>query len=234
MRQASAVRPVGGRREGGLTRFLETDLQRHLQGLYDLFKLPSRPPVPIPKGLQKTDSGEYLIDGKPALDMPEGRAFFEDQRERREWPTKMALAMLTLGRLPGGAPPGAIGAFAGRGNKKRTSSSDSERVLAQTNRDPPKSLKQLQDAVAKERPGTDVHHIAEKKSARDDGFSEKFIEGYHNKVRLPRLKHRLITGFYQRYNDRLGMSPRKHLRGTSFQVRYRFGLRVLKKHGVLK
>jgi hypothetical protein len=232
-RQSNAVRPLGGRDEGALTRFLETHLLQRAKDLYELFTLPMRPSVPVPPGLQETDSGEYLIDGKPALDTTEGREFFEDQRQRREWPARMALEMLTLGRLPNGAPPGAIGTFVGRGNGKRASATQHERALALTYRDRSKTLKQLQDAVATERPGTDIHHVVEQTSARYHGFSEKLIESAQNKVRIPRMKHWEISGWYQTYNNRYGMSPREYLHGKSWQVRYQFGLKVLRRHGVL-
>src|SRR5262245_10424048 len=70
--------------------------------------------VPMPKGLEITDSGEYLVNGRPIEESEEGRAWLEDQQKRANWGPAMALSMLSLGRIPGGAPPGAIGAFKGQ------------------------------------------------------------------------------------------------------------------------
>jgi len=92
--------PSVGRREGGLTRFLK-QIAAPSPRVYDLFTLPTRPPVPIPKGLQETDSGEYVIDVS-RLSTPQRAAHFSKTSESavnglRKWRSQM----LTLGRLPG-------------------------------------------------------------------------------------------------------------------------------------
>jgi hypothetical protein len=185
----------------------------------------------MPKGLQINDAGEFLVDGKLAAETPEGRAWLEDQQKRRDWVPAMALAMFTLGRIPGGAPSGAIGAFTGRRPPRGT---DRE-VLLRTYRDPPKKLKELQDAVAIERDGTDVHHIVERRAAARERFSEAWTYHPANEVRIPRMKHWEITGWYQTKSKAYkGQSPREYLRGKTWQERYEFGLQLLIDRGVLK
>jgi hypothetical protein len=113
-RQKNSVQPPGGRQEGGATRFLETFVPNALEGWWDLITLPARERVPMPKGLYQTDSGEWWVGERRAHETPEGRAWLEDQQKRRDWGPAMALAMLGIGRLPGAAPPNAIGTFVGQ------------------------------------------------------------------------------------------------------------------------
>jgi hypothetical protein len=114
LRIREAVRPDGGRKEGVATRFSESFVPHVARGMADMIALPGQEPVPIPKGLQVTDTGEWLVNGEPAAETAEGRAWLEDQQARQDWGPAMALAMLALGRIPGGAPPGAIGTSGGR------------------------------------------------------------------------------------------------------------------------
>ena len=99
----------------------------------------------------------------------------------------------------------------------------------------PKFLDQLQRAVGEPKPGYDKHHIAEKTSARQDGFSEELIEGWRNPTLIPTYRHWEITAWYATRNEEFDwLSPREYLRGKSWEERYRVGLHALRLHGVLK
>ena len=101
--------------------------------------------------------------------------------------------------------------------------------------DPPKSLEELQRAVATPRVGYEIHHIVEQTSAEQDGYQRSLIDGQENLVRIPTLKHREITGWYQTKNDRFdGLAPREYLRGKTWEERTEVGLGVLVDHEVLK
>ncbi|MGB6175504.1 MAG: hypothetical protein WBF43_03990, partial [Methylocella sp.] len=81
-----------------------------------------------------------------------------------------------------------------------------------------------------------VHHIVEKTPARNDKkIPDALIDGPDNLVRVPRLKHWEITGWFmspnERYND---LSPREYLRGKSREERRKVGLKALIEAGVLK
>ncbi|WP_152428534.1 hypothetical protein [Methyloferula stellata] len=101
--------------------------------------------------------------------------------------------------------------------------------------DEPKMLKELQDAVDDPKPGYEIHHIVEQKGAEDDGFSREEIDARSNLVRIPAMKHREITGWYQTGNkDFGGLSPREYLRGKDWDKRDKVGIQALIKFGVLK
>jgi hypothetical protein len=101
--------------------------------------------------------------------------------------------------------------------------------------DPPKSLQELQSSVDTWRAGTDVHHIVEQSAAEEFGFSRSLIDSPENLVRIPRLKHQEINGWYSRENVNFGgQSPRDYLDGRSWDVRYSVGLEALKRFGVLR
>jgi hypothetical protein len=101
--------------------------------------------------------------------------------------------------------------------------------------DEPKSLEELQQAVSDPQKGYDVHHIVERASAQQDDLPRSLIDGPDNKVRIPRIKHWEINGWYGTLNkDFGGLSPRDYLRGKSWDERMRIGLRALIDHGVLK
>ena len=56
-----------------------------------------------------------------------------------------------------------------------------------------------------------------------------------NLVRIPRLQHYRITGWYMQGNEEFdGLSPRAYLQDKDWDERYRVGLRALKKFEVLK
>lgn len=101
--------------------------------------------------------------------------------------------------------------------------------------DSPRTLRELQDAVANPRPGYDIHHIVEQTSAEQDGFSRAVIDAPENLVRIPRWRHWQINGWYMTKNkDYDGLSPRDYLRGKGWDERRRLGLDALVQHGVLK
>ena len=61
------------------------------------------------------------------------------------------------------------------------------------------------------------------------------IDGKENLVRIPTLKHREITAWYQTKHDAFGqVSPREYLRGKGWEERRRIGIDALIEHGVLK
>jgi hypothetical protein len=102
-------------------------------------------------------------------------------------------------------------------------------------RDEPKTLVELQRGVSTPKRGYDIHHIVEQTSAEQDGFPRSVIDGPDNLVRIPRLKHWDITGWYMTKNeDYNGISPRDYLRGKSWAERTRIGLDTLTRYGVLK
>ncbi len=101
--------------------------------------------------------------------------------------------------------------------------------------DEPKTLEELHADVDQPRKGTQVHHIVEQTPARQDDLNEEDIESRRNKVRIPTLIHREITNWYNTRNDAYGgVKPRVYLRGKSFDERWKFGVEILKKFGVLK
>jgi hypothetical protein len=102
--------------------------------------------------------------------------------------------------------------------------------------DPPKTLEELRK---NEKPGYDDHHIVERWSKKD-GVPESRIESPDNIVPIPKLKHWEINRWldkpnpeYKDENDK-DISPRQYLKDKSWEERYRFGLYVLKKFGVLQ
>jgi len=87
---------------------------------------------------------------------------------------------------------------------------------------PPRDLKDLQDAVDKPTPGTEVHHIVETQynSNASDANSKRFGDGRlgsrENKVRIPYWKHRDVSDWYSRPNEEFGWrTPREYMRGKA-------------------
>jgi hypothetical protein len=107
--------------------------------------------------------------------------------------------------------------------------------LIEVYRDEPKTLEELQRAVSRPKRGYDIHHIVEQTSAEQDGFPRSVIDAPNNLVRIPRLKHWEITGWYMTKNKAYGgPSPRAYLRGKGWDDRTSVGLDALAKFGVLK
>jgi hypothetical protein len=107
--------------------------------------------------------------------------------------------------------------------------------VIQASRDAPKSLEELQQAVNDPKPGYDIHHIVEQTPAERFGFTRSEIDHPENLVRIPRLQHYQITGWYGGKDERLGgLSPREYLSDKDWSERYSVGLQALRKFGVLK
>jgi len=101
--------------------------------------------------------------------------------------------------------------------------------------DKPRSLQDLRDAVDQPKEGYEVHHIVEQNPARREGFPENQIESRDNKVRISKLKHWEISGWYGTRNEEFnGASPRDYLRGKDWQEKQRVGMMALVKFGVLR
>lgn len=102
-------------------------------------------------------------------------------------------------------------------------------------RDPPRTLKELQDGVGQGRPGYDDHHIIEQTAAQKWGLTRSEINDKSNVVSIPRLKHYQITGWYQKANPQFGgLSPRQYLSDKGLEERRAVGLRALELYKVLK
>lgn len=96
-------------------------------------------------------------------------------------------------------------------------------------------MDELQEAASNPKWGYHRHHVAERSSALEDGFSKEEVDGPENLVRIPALKHREINAWYQTKSDAFdNMSPRDYLRGKSWEERVKVGRDALIKYGVLK
>jgi len=112
---------------------------------------------------------------------------------------------------------------------------DEFRGFIQSAYDPPKSLRQLQKDAFEPAPGYDIHHIVEKKAAKNAGFPTSMINAPENLVRIPRIRHWEITAWYARKNKRFNdLPPRKYLSDKSWEKQMEIGLEALRKYGVLK
>jgi hypothetical protein len=106
--------------------------------------------------------------------------------------------------------------------------------------DDPKTLDELQHAVADRQPGYQLHHIVETQynSSREDSNARRFadrLEARENRVLIPTWKHVEISSWYSTRNDLYGgLTPRAYLRGKSWDLQYEVGLGTLRRHGVLK
>ena len=101
--------------------------------------------------------------------------------------------------------------------------------------DPPKTLEELQDAVSTPTRGYDIHHIVEETPAEQDGFSRSLIDSRENLVRIPTLKHWLVTSWFATKSDEYGgLSPRSFLRGKDWNTRMSVGRQALVRYGILK
>ena len=67
--------------------------------------------------------------------------------------------------------------------------------------DSPKALGELQRAALQNSeapPGYEMHHIVEQEAARRAGFREVLIQGWENRVLIPKYRHHEITGWFMR------------------------------------
>ena len=107
--------------------------------------------------------------------------------------------------------------------------------LLRTALDDPKTLEQLQRDASSSGFGYDRHHIVEQTPAEKEGFTRSLIDGPDNLVRIPRLKHWQITGWFGAKNKRFGgISPRDYLRGKDWAEKTRVGREALVEFEVLK
>ena len=95
--------------------------------------------------------------------------------------------------------------------------------------DPPKSLEELQRAVATPRVGYEIHHIVEQTSAEQDGYQRSLIDGQENLVRIPdpEAPGDHGRGIRRRMIDSMVLAPREYLRGKTWEERTEVGLGVL-------
>jgi hypothetical protein len=101
--------------------------------------------------------------------------------------------------------------------------------------DPPKTLRELQEAVQEPKKGYDIHHIVEQGSAESGGFPRSMIDASENLVRIPRYKHWQLNSWFETPSKQFGgMSPRAYLRGVDWDERVRVGMDALIEAGVLK
>jgi hypothetical protein len=101
--------------------------------------------------------------------------------------------------------------------------------------DPSKPLDELKQAVSNSAAGYDIHHVVEKKAAKDAKYPDQMIDGPDNLVRIPTLKHWQITGWYMRSNSKFqNLSSREYLRDKGWGERTRVGREALIEFKVLK
>lgn len=101
--------------------------------------------------------------------------------------------------------------------------------------DPPETMEQLQADALIRQPGYEIHHPVEQAQARQEGYPKELWDGFENRVRVPTLKHWLITGWYMSPNDAFGgLSPREYLKGKPWAEKTRVGRIALEKFWVLK
>jgi hypothetical protein len=109
------------------------------------------------------------------------------------------------------------------------------RVLVEAYCGPPRPMEQLQRDAAMPKFGYEIHHNVEQTPARQDHFSRREIDAPDNLLRIPRLKHWEITGWFATRNRSYDMmTPRQYLRGKSWNERVDVGWEALIKHGVVK
>jgi hypothetical protein len=110
-----------------------------------------------------------------------------------------------------------------------------ERANIISDGDPPRTLKELQDAASSPKPGYEIHHVVEQTPAEKEGYSRAKIDDPENLVRVPTYRHRDINSWYSTKNKEFGgLTPRDYLRGRSWDEKRELGLFALRKFGVLK
>ena len=101
--------------------------------------------------------------------------------------------------------------------------------------DPPKSLEELQQDANERRPDYDIHHLVEQTPAAQEGYPKPMIDAPENLVRIPRLKHWELSGWYQTpVEDYDRLTPREYLRGRTWDEKVKVGIRGLFERGLLK
>lgn len=192
---------------------------------------PEQPRVPNgnPGGGQWGGDGAATPSSMPVSPAPVAPT--ERPSRRTERVGKVREIARWLSRIP--AVGLAIQAYSGLENNARWLQEYHD--VIQTYRDPPRTLEELQNAVSDPKPGYDIHHIVEQTWAERFGFSRSEIDGPDNRVRIPRMKHWEITGWYgRRDKDFGGLSPREYLQDKTWNERRRVGLFSMRMFGVLK
>lgn len=129
---------------------------------------------------------------------------------------------------------GAVSAFIGILNARSWARAKAHEVV--TSLDPPRSMKELEDAVGMPRRGTELHHHKmEQHVSKQRGIPQSEIDAPGNRVRIPTFKHYDITAWYQRPNDGLGgLTPRQYLADKPAEEHARIGREALILFEVLK
>ena len=118
-----------------------------------------------------------------------------------------------------------------------------DRAIAQTNAyfDPPKTLEELQRPPTQNVLGYERHHIVEQNDNNVEKevvvkFGRDAIDDPSNVVWVPRLKHELITGYYNEidHDDPQERRRRDVIGEDNFDTQRDKGLAVLRKFGVLQ
>ena len=74
----------------------------------------------------------------------------------------------------------------------------------------------------------EVHHIVERCQKNKSGFTQENIEGYSNKVSIPKSVHNKISAYYSSKPNGPGtLRVRDMLAGKSFEVQYEYGMKIL-------
>jgi hypothetical protein len=106
--------------------------------------------------------------------------------------------------------------------------------------DAPKSIEELQDAVANPQLGYQIHHIVEGQynSTNEQSNAQRFpdqLESPENLVQIPTWKHVEISSWYSTRNDEYGgQTPRDYLRGKSWEEQHELGIKKLRDFEVLR
>ncbi|MBN9147602.1 MAG: hypothetical protein ABS35_43830 [Kaistia sp. SCN 65-12] len=99
--------------------------------------------------------------------------------------------------------------------------------MIKTANDPPATLEELQ-ARAQMPPeaGYEDHHIVGQFAQNRLQFGDQRIDSVENTVRIPKVRHLDINGWYSTPNAKYdGVSPRDYLRGKSWGEQMQIGLR---------
>jgi hypothetical protein len=211
---------------------LERAMRRHGQALQVAWKAGFKPDQPrVPKG--NPDGGKWTAEGGDSGDPKPGKegASYKPGSSGQRPPTSRERTSVLRDVARQIQQTGKTVEFFARAAKWiQVYSAD----IAAYN-DPPKSLEDLQRGASTPAPGYDIHHIVEQAQAEQDGFPREVIDDPNNLVRVPRLKHQEINGWYQTKNPEFGeLSPREYLSGRSWEVRRAVGLQALRDLGVLK
>jgi len=102
--------------------------------------------------------------------------------------------------------------------------------------DPPKTYEELSAnaRIKGPHPGYEDHHIVEQ-GRQNDFLDQDQIQSPENIVRIPYYRHKDVQSYYQTTLEELGgLTPREYLKGKSFEEQFDFGLKALRKLGIVK